>query len=335
MSATDAAALFALVRQMVDLDSVTGQEEAVAEFTAGYLRRHGIAAELWAFEPGRANVYAAIGQPRVVLSTHLDTVPPFIPSREDGEFIYGRGSCDAKGIAAAQIFAALELQSQGLRDFGLLFMAGEEKNSVGAKTANQRPVGSRFLINGEPTSSQMVSAGKGALRVDLTAQGRAAHSAYPQLGDSAILKLLAALARLQALPLPADPRLGPTTCNIGTLAGGRAPNVVPDFARAELLYRLVAPAEDLRQSIAAAAAPDAQAEFVLEIPPVFLRTLPGFATTTVAFTTDIPALSSWGDAMLFGPGDIAVAHTPNERIAKAELTAAVGAYAGMVRSLLG
>ncbi len=332
--APDTAGLFALVRQLVDLDSTTGQEAAVAAFTAASLRQQGLAAVVWPFEPGRANVFAACGEPRVVLSTHLDTVPPFFASREDDGFVYGRGACDAKGIAAAQIFAALELKRQGLRDFGLLFLAGEEKNSAGARAANQRPVGSRFLINGEPTSGRMVAAGKGALRVELTAQGRAAHSAYPELGDSAIVKLLAALARLQALPLPADARLGATTCNIGTLSGGRAPNVVPDFAQAELLYRLVAPADALRAAIAAAAQPDAQAEFVLEIPPVLLRTLPGFETTTAAFTTDIPALTQWGEPMLMGPGDIAVAHTPEERIAKAELVAAVAAYAAMVRSLL-
>lgn len=339
---TDAARLFWLVRQLVDMDSTTGKEGTVAEFLAANLRQRGWAAELWPLPPedgpGRANVFAACGQPRVVLSTHLDTVPPFFPSREDNGWIYGRGSCDAKGIAAAQIFAAEGLRAAGRRDIGLLFLAGEEKNSAGARAANlraqQRPPGSQFLINGEPTSSRMVTAGKGALRVDLRAQGRAAHSAYPELGDSATEKLLNALARVRALPLPADPRLGATTCNIGTLEGGRAPNVVADHARAELLYRLVAPAEELRQAIAAAARPEAEAEFVLELPPVFLRALPGFPATTAAFTTDVPSLGAWGEPMLFGPGDIAVAHTPDERVAKTELVAAVGAYARIVSQLL-
>lgn len=338
----DAAALFSLVRQLVDTDSTTGKEAAAAEFLAAYLRQRGWAAELWPLPPedgpGRANVFAACGQPRVVLSTHLDTVPPFFPSREDDSWIHGRGSCDAKGIAAAQIFAAEALRAAGIRNFGLLFLAGEEKNSAGAHAANlraqQKPPGCQFLVNGEPTSSRMAMAGKGALRVDLRAQGRAAHSAYPELGESATEKLITALVRVRSLPLPADLRLGPATCNIGTLAGGRAPNVVADHARAELLYRLVAPAGELRAAISAAARPEAEAEFVLELPPVFLRVLPGFAATTVAFTTDIPSLGAWGEPMLFGPGDIALAHTPEERIAKTELVAAVGAYARIARQLL-
>ncbi|MGH9527655.1 MAG: M20/M25/M40 family metallo-hydrolase, partial [Terriglobales bacterium] len=303
----DAAALFALVRQLVDIESTTGQEAAVVEFTAAYLRQRGWQAEIWPLPPeqgpGRANIFASDGPPRIVLSTHLDTVPPFFPSREDAGWIYGRGSCDAKGIAAAQIFAAESLRAVGIHGVGLLFLAGEEKNSAGACAANERarrqPPGSRFLINGEPTANRMVAAGKGALRVDIRAQGRAAHSAYPELGESAIDKLLEALARLRALPLPADARLGPTTCNIGTLAGGHAPNVVADQARAELLYRLVAPATELRQAIAAAARPSAEAEFVLELPPVFPRVLPGFETTTVAFTTDVPSLGAWGEPLLF------------------------------------
>ncbi|HZT72680.1 MAG TPA: M20/M25/M40 family metallo-hydrolase [Terriglobales bacterium] len=324
--------LFAFTRALIDIESVTGNEAAAAEFVAEFLRGHGFAAELWRFEPGRANVFAAVGKPSVVLSTHLDTVPPFFPSADDGDRIRGRGACDAKGIVAAQLFAALELRAAGASDFGLLFLAGEEKNSAGAKAANEQPCGSRYLINGEPTEGRLVSAGKGVLRVDVRASGRMAHSAYPELGESAIEKLLAALVRLREMPLPADPRLGPTTMNIGTLAGGRAPNVIADEARAELAYRIVAPSQGLRREIERAVAGLAQAEFLLEIPPVFPLILPGYETTTVAFTTDIPALDRWGTPLLLGPGSISLAHTERESIGKAELQRAVRQYVGLVRA---
>ncbi len=326
--------LIAFTRSLIDIDSTTGQEEAAAHLAAEFLRQAGWAPELQEVEPGRYNVYAPLGTPRVVLSTHLDTVPPFMPSAEDSEYIYGRGACDAKGILAAQVFAALELQRQGLRDFGLLFLVGEEKNSQGARLANQRPNACKFLVNGEPTDCQMVSAGKGTLRVDVTARGRMAHSAYPELGDSAIVKLLQALNALRELPLPVSRELGPTTCNIGTLAGGRAPNVIADFARAEVMYRLVEPADALRAAITAAAAPYAETQFVLEIPPVKLKTLPGFKTRTVAFTTDIPALTGWGEPLLYGPGSIHVAHTENEKLSKREQEQAVADYVRIVKELL-
>lgn len=327
--------LFSYTRALIDIDSTTGVEGALARHLVASLRSepHFDAVELWDVEPGRFNVFARRGAPTVVLSTHLDTVPPFFPSREDAHAIYGRGACDAKGIVAAQVFAARLLAAEGASDFGLLFVCGEEKNSAGAKAANRRPQGARFLINGEPTDSRLVEAGKGVLRADISARGRLAHSAYPELGESAIDKLLAALARIRALPLAHHGRLGASTLNIGTLTGGRAPNVVADEAKAELLFRLVEPAASLRAAVAAAAAPDAEAVFVLEIPPIFLRTLPGFATTVVAFGSDVPELSAWGEPLMFGPGSIQVAHTVNEFIAKDELAAAPGRYAEIVRQL--
>jgi len=330
--------LYGFTRALIDIDSTSGREAAAAEFVAAHLRRlGGLEVELWQVEPGRLNLFARRGTPRVVLSTHLDTVPPFLPSREDEAAIHGRGACDAKGICAAQVFAAAELLRAGAGDFGLLFVVGEERNSAGALDADRRrrahDWGSRFLVNGEPTESKMIRAGKGVLRVDVRAHGRCAHSAYPELGESAIAKLLLALARLQALPLPRHPLLGPGTLNIGTLSGGRAPNVVPDQARAELMFRLVEDAAPLRAQIAAAVAGLAEAEFILEIPPIELDVVPGFPTGIVAFATDIPQLSAWGRPLLFGPGSIQVAHTPHEFIAKAELRAAVDAYAAIVRHL--
>ena len=265
----------------------------------------------------------------------MDTVPPFIPSSEDAGRIYGRGSCDAKGIIAAQIAAAQRLQQQGIH-VGLLFVVGEERDSLGAKVANEHaPSGCRFLINGEPTENRIALASKGTLRVEVTATGRMAHSAYPELGDSAIDKLITALARLRTMPLPSDPEVGPCTLNIGLIEGGRAPNVIPDYAHADLLYRLVGPTEDLRRQILATTGDQVQVTFPLEIPFLRLRTIDGLPTMTAAFTTDIPQLTNWGEPLLIGPGSIHVAHTDGEYIEKQQLADAIELYCAIAKRLLG
>jgi acetylornithine deacetylase len=330
--------VFELTRQLIDIESITPNEREVGNFLAGKLgetaRRYQGEVEQIEVEPGRANVFAAFGEPRVVLSTHMDTVPPFIPSREDENTIWGRGACDAKGIIAAMIAAAESLLQEGRRDFGLLFVVGEERNSAGALHAARAPRGSKFLINGEPTKNQLALGSKGALRYEIIARGRMAHSAYPELGESAIEKLLNALERIRRLALPRDPVLGPSTLNIGTIGGGRAPNVIPDEARAEIFIRVVGDAAELRSAIQAAARPDAEAEEILFIPPVRLGSLDGFQTTVVAFTTDIPAFGgAWGRPFLIGPGSIHVAHTSEEHIAKRELVEAVEIYKNLVSRL--
>jgi acetylornithine deacetylase len=326
----------ALTRQLVDIESVTGNEGRVGEFLHRQLRELGYQARLDAVEPNRFNVYAVPPdqpRPEVFFSTHMDTVPPFFPSREDGTRIYGRGACDAKGIIAAQIAAAEKLRRQG-RGAGLLFVVGEERNSAGAKFANQHPEGGRFLINGEPTGNRLAIATKGAVRVEFFAEGRMAHSAYPELGDSATEKLLDALERVRRIPLPHDEQLGPCTVNIGLIDGGRAPNVIPDRAHAELMYRMIGPSEELKRQIVAAAEPLVRVEWGLELPFVRLRTLDGVPTMIAAFATDIPSLSNWGEPLLLGPGSIHVAHTPDEHIEKAELIAAVCLYAEIARRLV-
>jgi acetylornithine deacetylase len=330
----------ALTRALVDIESVTGNEAAVGHFLARELQRLGYSVESTPVpnpygDAERFYVYAHAGgaAPQVVFSTHIDTVPPFFPSSEDGENVYGRGSCDAKGIIAAQIAAAERLKKDGIAA-GLLYVPGEERDSLGARTANKKPPGSRFLIDGEPTENHIAVASKGALRVQLTARGRMAHSAYPELGESAIEKLLDALARLRALKLPETAGIGPTTMNIGVIEGGRAPNVIPDFARAQLLVRLVAPAEELRRIITQAVEELAEVEFVLEIPFVRLRTVDGLPSFVAKYTTDIPELSKWGEPVLFGPGSIHVAHTDKEFISKRELLEAVEIYCKIARGLL-
>ena len=332
--------LFELTRGLVDLDSTTGREKPVADYLFAHLSmlaaRHNARVERQTAAPGRDNIFVAFGEPIVTLSTHMDTVPPFFSSREDGEHIHGRGACDAKGIIAAMVAAAELLLEGGSRNFALLFVVGEERNSIGAKTAAAAPRGSRFLINGEPTENRLAVGCKGALRYELTARGKLAHSAYPELGHSAIHALLDALAEIRAIPLPSDAVLGQTTLNVGTLSGGRAPNVVADEARAELMFRLVGEPSVLRAQVArAASASNVEAREVLYFPAIHMAPLDGFPTTVVAFTTDIPSFNgTWGQPFLIGPGSIHVAHTAEERIAKAELNAAVEIYARMVRQLL-
>jgi acetylornithine deacetylase len=325
-----------LTRKLVDIESTSGSEGAVGAELYDELCRLGFTTHKIPVAHERFNVLATLddGPPQIVFSTHMDTVPPFIPSSEDHDNVYGRGSCDAKGIIAAQIAACQRLRKEGVA-IGMLFVVGEERDSLGAKVANENPLGSRFLINGEPTENKIAVASKGALRVEITAHGRMAHSAYPHLGESAIDKLLTALERLRAMKLPENPEVGPCTLNIGVIEGGRAPNVIPDSARAHLLYRLVGPSQALRQQITTAVGELAQVEFVLEIPFLKLQTVPGIDTMVAAFTTDIPALSKWGKPVLLGPGSIHVAHTEREFISKKQLHEAVDLYCSVARQLLG
>jgi len=331
-----------LTRQLVDIESISGNEAAVGNYLYGELCRLGYQTQKMPVEGDRFNVYATSPEhphPAVVLSTHMDTVPPFIVSSEDAGRIYGRGSCDAKGIIAAQIAAAERLRQQSVH-VGLLFVVGEERDSLGAQTANEYAASSagarcRFLINGEPTENRLALASKGTLRVEVTATGRMAHSAYPELGESAIDKLIPALTRLRAMPLPSDPEVGPCTLNIGLIEGGRAPNVIPDYAHADLLYRLVGSSDELRRQIVAAAGDAVQVTFPLELPFLRLRTVDGLPTMIAAFTTDIPKLTNWGEPLLLGPGSIHVAHTDGEYIEKQQLAESIDLYCKITKQLLG
>jgi acetylornithine deacetylase len=329
-----------LTRQLVDIESVTGNEAAVGNYLYGELCRLGYQTQKMPVEADRFNLYATSAEhphPEVVFSTHMDTVPPFIPSSEDAGRIYGRGSCDAKGIIAAQIAAAEQLRQQSIH-VGLLFVVGEERDSLGAQMANEYAANEqtcRFLINGEPTENHLALASKGTLRVEVTATGRMAHSAYPELGESAIDKMIPALTRLRAMTLPSDPEIGPCTLNIGLIEGGRAPNVIPDYAHADLLYRLVGPSDDLRRQILATAGDAVQVTFPLELPFLRLRTVDGLPTMIAAFTTDIPKLTNWGEPLLLGPGSIHVAHTEGEHIEKQQLAEAIDLYCTIAKQLLG
>ena len=325
--------LFELTRRLISIPSISGDERAVAEFLAEYLSHLGFEVELQDAAEARPNVYARRGDPEVVLSTHTDTVPPYVEFREDDAYIYGRGACDTKGIIAAMIKAGEALIDAKVTDFGLLFVVGEEAGSVGARVANSIPNRCRYLINGEPTESKLALGSKGSLRVVLKAKGRAAHSAYPEMGESAIEKLLDVLDDLRGVELPQDETLGASTMNIGMITGGVAANVIPPEAEAELLFRVVTSNDSLKRIIEGVAGSRVEVEYTFACDPVFMEKLEGFETAVVAFTTDIPALTNWGKPLLFGPGSILDAHTAGERIAKDELTKSVDVYRQMVVDL--
>jgi acetylornithine deacetylase len=334
-----------LTRELCAIESTTYNEGAVGDFLAGFLARRGWDVEKTPVEQPaenaagggpRWNIYAGTAgeTPDLVFSTHMDTVPPYIPFTEDAEFLYGRGVCDAKGILAAQVAAGEALRDAGFR-IGLLFVSGEERDSAGAKVANLAPKGSRFLINGEPTDNRLALASKGALRAAFKSKGKMAHSAYPELGESAIHKLIEVLGKVLAMPLPELEGIGPSTLNIGQIHGGHAPNVIADKAEAQVLVRTVTDSAVVRAQLLAVAGDLAEVEFTLDTPFVRMRAIEGLPTMVAKFSTDIPALSNWGEPLLLGPGSIHVAHTPAEKIAKKELLEAVELYIKVGKQLLG
>jgi len=285
-------------------------------------------------ETHRSNIWATRRGGGVTLSTHLDTVPPFVAPRLEGNRLYGRGACDAKGIAAAMMIAAQRLSDAGEQRVDLLFVVGEEKGSPGARAANRLPATSKWLVNGEPTESKLASGGKGALRVIVRVRGREAHSAYAHLGRSALEPLMDLLPKLRTVALPVDDVLGATTYNVGVLRAGTEANIVPGLAEAEIMIRLVGDAAPVRAAFEAWAGDEAELVWGSHIPAQRFHTIPGFDVEPVAYTSDIPLLDRWGTPLLYGPGSIHVAHTPIEYIDIHELEASVGAYEHIVRTLL-
>jgi len=326
----------ALTRELVALETPTGREGPAVDYLAGVLGQLGYRVTRQPVMPGRDNLYAWRTPPEVVFSTHLDCVPPYLPLREDATHLHGRGTCDAKGLAAAMVAAAGRLRALGEDRVGLLFVVGEENGSDGAQIAGELAPRGRFLINGEPTENRLSIGQKGSLKVVLECQGRAAHSGYPEEGRSAILPLLDTIERIRRLPLPTDPMLGPGTLNVGTVQGGVAPNVIPPAARAELLFRLVGPSDDLRRQVSACAVDGVAVTFPTELPYFKNTGVPptGWETTVVSFASDLPFHAAWGQGFQLGPGSIRVAHTSEERIAKVELLRGVDLYVKLTQDLL-
>lgn len=323
-----------LAADLLAIESTTGRERDAVDFVSRWCIAHGWTVSLQEVEPGRSNLWATRKGGGVTLSTHLDTVPPFVPPRLEGNRLYGRGACDAKGIAAAMMIAAQRLAEAGEERVDLLFVVGEEKGSPGARAANRLPATSRFLVNGEPTESKLASGCKGAQRVIVRVRGREAHSAYAHLGESALERMLDLLPRLRTVALPSDPVLGATTYNIGVLRAGTEANIVPGLAEAEIMIRLVGDVAPVREAFTAWAGDQAELVWGSHIPAQHFQTISGFEVEPVAYTSDIPLLDRWGSPLLFGPGSIHVAHTPIEYIDVAELDASVDAYVRIVRTLL-
>lgn len=329
--------IFQFTRELMEIESISWNEGTVGRWLRDYLADAGFEVLAQPVTEDRINLFARLGEPRVTFSSHMDTVPPFIGYREDEQNIYGRGACDAKGVIAAQVFAALKLKEEGVTDLGLLYLVGEEDGSDGARVANSIPNQNRFLINGEPTESHQALATKGALRLVIEARGKTAHAAYPELGDSAIEKLMDILNDIRRHDWPVDAELGATTYNIGTIAGGRRANVVPDIASSELMFRTVTHPDELFGLVTELVAGRAELKRGFSISPVHTHTVPGMEipTSVVRFATDIPCLGDWGAPLLFGPGSIHDAHTSHEYIRKQDMLDAVDIYAQMARTLLG
>jgi acetylornithine deacetylase len=331
----------AFARELIDIDSTTGREHAAGDWIARRLAALEYRVERQPVAGGRSNVLAYLDRPSVVFSTHFDCVPPFFPSDVRGGRLFGRGACDAKGILAAQVAAAERLRAAGERRVGLLFLVGEERGSDGAMAANAQACGpfeadadrTAFLVNGEPTDNRLGLATRGILRVRIFARGKAAHSAAPSEGESAIDKLLDALVTMRALRWPADRDLGETFYTIGLIEGGVAPNVIPPAASAEVMFRIVGSADEVLQ-IAKSLEPLVMVEEVLRVPMVRLHTVPGFSTAVFPFTTDVPLLDRWGTPLLFGPGSFLVAHTADEQVRIDELAEAIDRYQQLARACL-
>lgn len=324
----------ALAAELLAIPSTTRDEGAAVDFVARWLVARDWNVTVQEVTPGRGNVWASRKGGGVTLSTHLDTVPPYVPPRRADGRLYGRGACDAKGIAAAMMVAADRLVQAGEERVDLLFVVGEERGSDGARLANQLPATSKWLINGEPTESLLASGCKGAQRVIVRTTGREAHSAYAHLGESAITPMLQMLQELQQLKLPEDPILGPSTVNVGLIRGGTEANIVPGACEAEMMVRLVGDVAEIKKVLKPWAQGRAELEYGSHIPAQHFHVVPGFKTAPMAYTSDIPLLGNWGTPLLFGPGSIHVAHTPDEYIEESELRASVDSYVELVKRVL-
>ncbi|MGH9898690.1 MAG: M20/M25/M40 family metallo-hydrolase [Pyrinomonadaceae bacterium] len=327
-----------LTRTLIDIPSITGEEAEVGRFLADYLEKLKFDVEVQNVSAGRDNIIARTkADPEIVFSTHIDTVPPFIASSEDKEYIFGRGACDTKGIIASMISAAVRLRDEGEERIGFLFVVDEEMNSTGAHRANEHHLSEKckFLINGEPTESRLAIGSKGSLRLRIKTAGRAAHSAYPELGESAIDKIIEVLQCIHRIEWPSDPFFGATTCNIGTISGGVRSNVIPSSASADLQIRLATDVQPIKELFETTVGSLAKIEYLTCVLPIRMLAVDGMTSDVVRFTTDVPNLTNWGEPLLFGPGSILVAHTDEERIAKRELTESIDIFIKLARKLLG
>lgn len=323
-----------LLKKLIDIDSTQGREKSVGEWTSKFLEGKGYRIQHQAVDEDRFNVFAARGNPLLVFTTHMDTVNGFIPFSEDSQYVYGRGACDAKGIMTAQIIAGEKLIAEGIHQIGFLFVVGEENASDGAKAANALPNACRYLIGGEPTGNKIAVGSKGALSIHISTHGRSAHSAYPEKGESAVIKLLDILHEIRNRRWPVHPVLGPTDMNIGVISGGIQANVIPDRASAEIMFRNTTAVIEVKDQLDGLVGTKGEWQPAFECDPLFLETVDGFESTVVSFTSDLPLLSNWGKPFLLGPGSILDAHIPDEKISKAEVDRGIQLYYQLAKKLM-
>jgi acetylornithine deacetylase len=308
----------------MSIDSTSGREKELAYYVKDNFKTDKNTAELQDVGDGTYNVFFKWGSPGVIFCTHLDTVPPYIPPRAEGDMIFGRGSCDAKGQITAMYEACLQLEKQGNTDFGLLLLAGEEIGSTGGPVANKLITGCKYTVIGEPTENKLISAGKGTKHFEVLISGKNAHSGYPHMGDNAIETMRNFLNLLAVLEFPEDPVLGKTTYNIGKLSADNAVNVVPASVSFKLMYRTSFASDHLvAEKLLALNSDKISVKFLGGDQPIRFEVFDGKGNNIVAYGTDAPSLPGLGKKVLFGPGSIFHAHTDNEQIRIQEMEEAV------------
>ena len=380
--------LLSFHRDIIRIESISNNEHEIGVFVADFLESKNFTVVKQEVPPmkrkqddengppkPRYNIFAypdsLTEKPSILLTSHIDTVPPFIPyavhspdpstQNTDSIVIAGRGSVDAKASVAAQIFATLETLAENPdAKLGLLFVVGEETGGDGMKVFSDSEINTNSayhtVIFGEPTELALVSGHKGMLSFEVLSHGKAAHSGYPWLGRSAvsgIIPALAAVDKLGDIPvsqggLPSSPKYGHTTLNIGTVQAGVATNVVPAEARADVAVRLAAGTPDeareiIRLAVEKATA-DVDADVVVDFsthresyPPQDLDTdVPGFDVIPVNYGTDVPNLKLRDDVKryLYGPGTIFVAHGDNEALTVRDMKDAVEGYKKLIDAAL-
>ena len=310
--------------QIMGVESTSGMENSVADHIKDNFAPPGAELEIQEISNGTRNLFYKWGNPRIIFCSHFDTVPPYIPPRIEGDTIYGRGSCDAKGQIAVLAEVCKKLHEKGETNFGLLMLAGEEVGSYGARRANELITGCEYVIVGEPTENKLIKAQKGNMLAEVEFFGKAFHSGYPEHGDNAIQRMVDFVNALNALEFPVDPVLGETTYNIGNLSADNARNIVSDHVSMKIFFRTTfLTHEILIEKVLSIIDENTKIEFAYGDPPIEFHTIEGFETGVVSYGSDAPELTNLGKPLLYGPGSIFNAHTDNEHITIPEIEKAV------------
>lgn len=323
-----------IARRLIDIPSVTGEETNVLLALEELLTGMGLPVERQMVAENRWNIFAGWnGDDTVAFSTHVDTVPPWYPSRVEKEMVYGRGACDTKGIIASMLVAGKQLIERGVKP-SYVFVVGEETDSIGARSATASGARASAIIVGEPTDNHLASGHKGVVSYYLRTRGIASHSAYPERGHSAIHDLLDIIRDIQKEEWGTNDILGDSTLNIGLISGGVALNTFAPDAEASFMHRIVDDGEARRKQVEEVVRGRAEITFQTITEPQFLETLPGFPVKSVNFGTDIPHMRPMGRCFLAGPGSVHDAHTDHECIGIESMDEAVDLYVKLYTALL-